>query len=74
MGTGKTLLCRLLLNCLTEEYITAYIPNPHQTAEGLRLSLARELGMEPKEIWTQYQLLEAINQRLLELHRSEKRY
>ncbi|AUH71962.1 ExeA family protein [Legionella sainthelensi] len=73
VGTGKTLLCRLLLNCLTEEYITAYIPNPHQTAEGLRLSLARELGMEPKEIWTQYQLLEAINQRLLELHRSEKK-
>ncbi|KTD53643.1 AAA domain (dynein-related subfamily) [Legionella santicrucis] len=73
VGTGKTLLCRLLLNYLTEEYVTAYIPNPHQTAEGLRLSLARELGMQPDEAWTQYQLLEAINRCLLELHRAGKK-
>lgn len=72
VGTGKTLLCRILLNCLTEKYITAYIPNPDQTAEGLRFSIACELGMQPDENWTQYQLLEAINQRLLELHRAGK--
>lgn len=73
VGTGKTLLCRLLLNHLTEEYITAYIPNPDQTADGLRFSVACELGLQPDEHWTPYQLLDAINQRLLELHRSGKK-
>lgn len=73
VGTGKTLLCRLLLNYLTEEYVTAYIPNPDQTAEGLRLSLASELGMLPDASWIQYQLLEAINLRLLELYRAGKK-
>jgi MSHA biogenesis protein MshM len=73
VGTGKTLLCRILLNNLTEEYVTAYIPNPDQTADGLRFSVACELGLQPDEQWTQYQLLDAINQRLLELHRAGKK-
>lgn len=73
VGTGKTLLCRILLNTLSEEYITAYIPNPDQTADGLRFSVACELGLKPESNWTQYQLLEAINQRLLELHRDGKK-
>jgi MSHA biogenesis protein MshM len=72
VGTGKTLLCRILLNTLTEEYVTAYIPNPDQTADGLRFSVAYELGLKPEGSWTQYQLLEAINQRLLDLHREGK--
>jgi MSHA biogenesis protein MshM len=73
VGTGKTLLCRILLNSLSNEFVTAYIPNPDQTADGLRYSVASELGIEPQEHWTQYQLLEAINQRLLELHRDGKK-
>ena len=28
VGTGKTLLCRKLLNTLDDEFVTAYIPNP----------------------------------------------
>jgi len=31
VGTGKTLLCRLLLNELERRAHTAYIPNPHLT-------------------------------------------
>lgn len=73
VGTGKTLLCRILLNTLTEEYKTAYIPNPDQTAESLRFSVACELGLQPDENWTQYQLLDAINQQLLDLHRAGKK-
>jgi MSHA biogenesis protein MshM len=73
VGTGKTLLCRILLNCLTEEYVTAYIPNPDQTAKGLRFSVASELGVQPEQNWTQYQVLDAINQRLLDLHRAGKK-
>ncbi|KTD50726.1 ExeA family protein [Legionella quateirensis] len=73
VGTGKTLICRILLNSLKDEYVTAYIPNPDQTADGLRFSVASELGVQPDEHWTQYQLLEAINTRLLDLHRAGKK-
>ncbi len=44
VGTGKTLLCRKLLNALDDQYITAYIPNPHFSAETLYCVLADELG------------------------------
>jgi len=46
VGTGKTLLCRKLLNALDESYITAYIPNPHFSAESLYCVLADELAGE----------------------------
>lgn len=73
VGTGKTLLCRLLLNYLPGEFVTAYIPNPDQTAESLRYSLARDLGIQPNDDWSQNQVLEAINQCLLELRRVGKK-
>lgn len=73
VGTGKTLLCRLLLNALNDQYVTAYIPNPDQDAHSLRLSLATELGLKPEKGMTQHQLLTAINMRLLELHKAGKK-
>lgn len=72
VGTGKTLICRLLLNTLNDDYVTAYIPNPDQTADSLRFSLAYELGLTPEKSISQHQLLEAINRRLLELNQAEK--
>jgi MSHA biogenesis protein MshM len=73
VGTGKTLLCRLLLNALGTEYITAYIPNPDQDPESLRLSLAIELGLDLDKNISSHQLLEAINYRLLDLHKIGKK-
>jgi len=72
VGTGKTLICRLLLNTLDANYVTAYIPNPAQTSDSLRLSLAFELGLTPEKSISQYQLLDAINRRLLELNQAGK--
>ncbi len=46
VGTGKTLLCRKLLNALEEDYVTAYVPNPHFSAETLYCLLADELGAQ----------------------------
>jgi MSHA biogenesis protein MshM len=46
VGTGKTLLCRKLLNALDNNYISAYIPNPHFSAESLYCVLADELAGE----------------------------
>ena len=43
VGTGKTLLCRKLLNALGDDYVTAYVPNPHCSAETLYSLIADEL-------------------------------
>jgi MSHA biogenesis protein MshM len=70
VGTGKTLLCRILLNKLDENFVTAYIPNPEQSGYGLRRALAHELGLVIEG--DSSQLTEIINQRLLELHKQGK--
>ncbi|AUH72800.1 ATP-binding protein [Legionella sainthelensi] len=67
VGTGKTLLCRILLNQLAEDYVTVYIPNPDQTAKSMRFAIASELGIPAETHWNQHQTLEAIKLRLLEL-------
>lgn len=72
VGTGKTLLCRLLLNALDDHFVSAYIPNPDQNGYGLRMSLAYELGLTIEKDLPQHLLLELITQRLLELHQAGK--
>lgn len=73
VGTGKTLLCRLLLNTLDERFVTAYIPNPDQTGYSLRASLALELGLTVEQDMPQHLLLEMITQQLLKLHKAGKK-
>lgn len=68
VGSGKTLLCRKLLDSLDKEYITAYIPNPDLTPIELRRAVLRELGLEPSQLQDQHELLTLINNRLLALH------
>ncbi len=48
VGTGKTLLCRKLLNSLGDDYYTAYIPNPFLNPVALYKALAEELGLKCK--------------------------
>lgn len=68
VGTGKTLLCRKLLNSLGDGFVTAYIPNPFINPVALRMTLAGELGIRfPRNIG-QPRLLELINARLMQLH------
>ena len=38
VGTGKTLICRQLLNVLDATYVTAYIPNPFLNSTALRMA------------------------------------
>ena len=50
VGTGKTLLCRRLLNSLNEDkYYSAYIPNPNLNPTELKRALARELQVPDLE-------------------------
>ncbi|WP_286240538.1 ExeA family protein [Neptuniibacter halophilus] len=73
VGTGKTLLCRKLLNALDgDEYVTAYIPNPNLNPDEFRKSFAQEIGV-PTEGVEQFELLNAINHRLIELAAQQKK-
>src|ERR1700730_5890773 len=45
VGTGKTLLCRKILDTLGDDYVTAYLPNPDLNPVELRRALAREIGI-----------------------------
>ena len=73
VGTGKTLLCRRLLQSLDDEWVSAYLPNPNLGADTLFLALAEELCSEDAAGLDQYHLLRRINGTLLELARSKKR-
>ena len=73
VGTGKTLLCRKFLSLLDHQFVTAYIPNPLLEPRGLMLALADELECAPDRNLDQHQLIKAINLKLLDLARQDKR-
>jgi MSHA biogenesis protein MshM len=68
VGTGKTLLCRKLLNDIPAHFVTAYIPNPYLKPDELRRAVAVELGVKQAQRMSVQLLTERIQQRLLELH------
>jgi len=68
VGTGKTLLCRKLLNEMPEHFITAYIPNPYLNPDELRRAVAVELGVKQAQRMSVSLLTQRIQNRLLELH------
>lgn len=68
VGTGKTLLCRTLLNVLdAERFQLAYLPNPGMCPLGLRQALARELGIVEIDGLDAQALLDRLHGRLIEL-------
>lgn len=73
VGVGKTMLCRELLNKISNEYSIAYIPNPPTTSSDLHKALAQELGIALDHINEQYDLLKIINEKLLEICQSGKK-
>ena len=72
VGTGKTLLCRLLLNELEQEAYTAYIPNPHLTPDTLYAAVAEELGVDVNACANTHQVLKALNEKLIALAMEQK--
>lgn len=77
VGTGKTMLCRKLLNCLEDDYVTVYIPNPYLTPNQLRMALADELGInygdDVASDISSYRLMGDITAKLMEYNRQGKR-
>jgi len=66
VGTGKTLLCRLLLEQLEGHCQTVYIPNPYLSPDELKGFLAQEIGVNSADK-PAYTLLHDLQQRLIEL-------
>ncbi len=47
VGTGKTALCRMLMNELSDEDAAVYLPNPALDPDQLAIAIADELGAMP---------------------------
>lgn len=75
VGTGKTMLCRKVLNTLEddkENYVTAFIPNPVLSPKGLFLAFAEELNINIDQDVGHHRLLKAITERLVEYSAENK--
>lgn len=72
VGTGKTLLCRLLLNELDKEACTAYVPNPNLPPDTLYEAVAEELGVDVAVCANVHQILKALNEKLIALAMEQK--
>lgn len=72
VGTGKSLLCRRLLQALPEDSISAYLPNPYLAPRTLLLALAEELGVELDTESDDYHLLKSVNHALLSYAEAER--
>ena len=75
VGTGKTMLCRMVLNSLEahkDKYVTAYIPHPILSEEGIMHALAEELAINPDTNISYYELLKLVTQELLRISANDK--
>ena len=67
VGTGKTLLCRELLNQLGKSMQTIYLPNPDFSAVNIRRAIAKELGIAFTDQTSQQHLVDLIFKKVLAL-------
>lgn len=73
VGTGKTLLCRKVLNALNQNYVTAYIPIPDLNPTDFKLILAKELGVNVSPGDHAGFVLDHLQKKLIELNSKEKK-
>jgi MSHA biogenesis protein MshM len=75
VGTGKTMLCRKVLNSLEfhkDKYVTAYIPHPILSEEGIMHAIAEELSIERAPDISYYDLLKRITEELISISEEDK--
>jgi general secretion pathway protein A len=71
VGTGKTTICRCLLEQVPEETQVALVLNPLMTPRELLATICEELGIDTREISDSNKLMvDALNRYLLEQHAS----
>lgn len=69
VGTGKTLVCRKLLNEMEKGFVAAYIPNPYLSPSELRHAVASELQVNLPSNSDQREFTQAIQQKLVEIRK-----
>lgn len=72
VGTGKTLVCRKLLNSMSKNFVAAYIPNPFLSPIELRHAVASELQVKLPSGSDQQSFTQAIHHKLVEIRKSGK--
>lgn len=70
VGTGKTLVCRKLLNTMAKGFVAAYIPNPYLSPSELRHAVASELQVDLPSNSDQQEFTQAIQKKLVEIRKS----
>lgn len=73
VGSGKTMLTRMLEKSLPDTVTIIYLPNPSLAAKDLVFAIGHELGIELDHNQTKTHALLAIQKRLLEIHASNQR-
>lgn len=69
VGTGKTTLCRFLLDQIPEDVETAFLINPKLTEAELLVSICQEFGIScPEDKRSTKELFDSINTHLLAVH------
>ena len=69
VGSGKTMLCRMLLEKLPKHVETVYLATPSLSREDILLAIADELRIELPDA-RPHQMMRALQEHLLELHAS----
>ncbi len=64
VGTGKTALCRSLLETLRDEFVTIHLPDPARSRIDLLRAIAAALSVSSDPMTRDYDLLEAIQTEL----------
>ncbi|EKO3423215.1 AAA family ATPase [Vibrio fluvialis] len=70
VGTGKTMVCRMLLTHLAQDIVLLYLPNPALNGSELRRAVATELKLNVPD---DHDLVERIQTELMALHFAGKR-
>ncbi len=70
VGTGKTMVCRMLINHLDDNTALIYLPNPVLSGDDLRYTIAKELGIDVQD---RAMLVDEIQHKLIDLNRSGQR-
>ena len=73
VGTGKTMLCRKLMNSLDRQYQVAYSPNPYLKPKELLQEIATEFGARLSPYVEAQNLHQEIQACLLDIYRSGKK-
>ncbi|NVJ50398.1 MAG: ExeA family protein [Gammaproteobacteria bacterium] len=69
VGTGKTMLCRWVMNHIDDQRMVAYLPNPILTPKELKLALATELSIRVNKNTSEEQLIPKIQKKLIEINK-----